>query len=1550
MAKERAERALGLYRDFQHSESLEALEEAIGSMRRSVDLTQGYGSLDSAAYRIYLAMFLLARWSHSESPRNSEDLEAILQNRDLDDAVVEPHAFLKALHTSTVALALQARFEQAGDIADIREAVLRWERSVELTAPGDAILAFRRQQLEMARLALVSMTDERMREVLESPFLQEPDDAMALSLRSLGHLLRFRQGGPVTEADEAISLLERAIVATDDEAERAKFRTDAARILTERFRRTSALSDLDRAIESLDHVVTAMAADAAERLDRIALLVNAHYARVEATGDPRHIAQAVSLLRLLADTSGMEGHLAQAWLGLCAMLQKQAIRTREHEDIEAAVEAGRAAVDAAGEDLDVRGRALSTLATGLLVAFEILGDQRVLREAAERAAEAVEATLVTDAARSLRLLNAGTMWCRLAEAKGNIEYFDRGLILLDTETEATDDLSSRMLVARQHWRMERYRLSQAVSDLDAAIHAGTAQRTLLVADAGQRAASLRILCTALHARAARNRSLADLDDALLHGQEFLATIAPNDPSRSIELHLFRAFPATQRFEISGEVADLDLSIAADEEAFAACRVDDQGVEIHRALYHGLLRRFQHSQDISDLQAAILHTRRFSDRLSPEHSAQPHLLWKLASTTAELAQRIQEVSSIRAAAGYARAALRSQPEDAVFCSRSRALLIRLLTKLADTGEQDALDEAIEIGDAAVTGDFPDESAALADALAMRHWTRSSISDLGRAIEIQEGLLTQVGEDEGAKQKLLRVLASFLDERHRVEGDPRDLVRALDLLMEAAELPKVDKPAVHLSMSRLLRRRFRADRHAADIERAVRLLEEAIHLLGDSPEQGRFTAQLLACLQDRRELLGPGEASPDTEPADVRTVIMLAGALLSNSDGLPSRESLDSAVEMLRTAWRQTPSDYPLSSLVASNMSYALRTRFTAGGPTGDLDEAIETGVAACSGLNGSEPWGYGVLANLSSAYRLRFLEAGRPSDLEAALEASRAAVPLSPEGEPRVAALAQLVTVLIQRHDGLGSLEDLDEAIHQLEGALAWRHPDGRSDPVALSEYSIALRTRYEVLHTLPDLERAVAAGRESVASPHLAPRWAAGAANNLGLAVFRKAERFSSVVDATEAVDLFRQCVDRNLSDPHLGPGAWGNLAAALGLRYELTKEPSDLTEAAKAAKAAAEAASSGHAEQSLFLSRLCTLYGKLYLEDGDEAALGQAVAYGRLAVRAAPPPHPHEAIALVNLASILRVRGGTDDRQEAWKSLTRAMRCVSAPSEVRAVAARALGRAAAEAGDWPNATAAYAQAIGLREESSRREPAGDSIYQFERFRDLASDAAACHLRNGDVLGAVAIWEKGRAGLLARELQNRHPDLDRLELEDRETAVRLLRLLKAASTPQASSHQVHAEVTQLVEEIRRRAGFENFLAAPRLPDILEIIGAEPMILVTLSDIASYAIVISNTGCRHVELPDLSPVSSVKQLADLEEAVGGTSPDEERLRLILGWLGDSVVAPVLRELKQAGIQIAPDKRLRWILSGWLGMLPVQAALVVPEGGGGRVPAFTLFCPV
>ena len=807
IASGQATHAHRLYSQFMESGEQELLDEAIEALETAIELTSGSNDAESVIYMRMIEMFLLQRWDAS---RNNQDLERILSRRQIIDTAVETDSTARTIHQTMVATALQERYELFGAQADIDEAVHRWENAVAASSDDDPLLEMRQAGLERARLSRSVMTDELMSQSLEESSFHG-NDPLQLSILALGHLMRFRAGGPRSEVDQAISLLEQAIAASDDTDDRIRLEYQLGTAFADRFLRNKLLADLERAIELYGSVVSATGRNNEQYAERVRKLINAHYLRVQVTSDLQHIEETIKVLRRHVDDEGLDLQgRGQIWSGLCSMLQNRARSTRRWEDLESAIEDGQAAVMAT-EGSSAHGAALSTLATSLGLAFELFRDRRHLRESASVASAAVDSTEASDPAFGLRLFNAAHSWFMVGDQEQDLECFDRALLLLDVPSREMNEQQPQALLRMQIYRITRYRVSKDPADLDAAIDAGLYRQQLPTRLAQGWQESLRRLSDALRVRAMRTRSLTDFDLAMRCATQLLDGLSEDDPHLPLDLYYLRARIARDRFDVSSDIADLDLAIASNEQALRISRTIDETAQVSLTLCEDLRRRFSETHDESDFRKAATQYQELLRQLPEGHPSATPCLLELSNVTAQAYSLSHDVADARASIGYAREALQGATDEPDVAIRARLAICELLTIVSgDSPDIAELDEAVEEGESAI-------------AIAAGH------SLLPRA---------------------LLSLAEALWQRYLRNNNETDFRRGVEVLTELGERSEHDKTVSYSNSARFFRRRFRLKKHMADIDHAIELLQQAMALISDtSPLLGAYASELRACQQER-----------------------------------------------------------------------------------------------------------------------------------------------------------------------------------------------------------------------------------------------------------------------------------------------------------------------------------------------------------------------------------------------------------------------------------------------------------------------------------------------------------------------------------------------------------------------------------------------------------------------------------------------------------------------------------------------------------------------------
>jgi tetratricopeptide (TPR) repeat protein len=616
-----------------------------------------------------------------------------------------------------------------------------------------------------------------------------------------------------------------------------------------------------------------------------------------------------------------------------------------------------------------------------------------------------------------------------------------------------------------------------------------------------------------------------------------------------------------------------------------------------------------------------------------------------------------------------------------------------------------------------------------------------------------------------------------------------------------------------------------------------------------------------------------------------------------------EVLRSAVEFGRQAVRATAIDSDQREVPLSALAAALRLLYRRTGDGRLLEEASDASRAAVEATPDEAVARAVMLTNHAAVLHEQAEQSGDPSVLNELIAVNRQAADTAPENTPlNLSCRYNLATALGLLFDSTGSIAALDESIEIARAvveATPAEHPDA---PLHQGHLVRMMHAQFEVSGRVDLLDQAIAISRHSVA---------ATPATHVNRAMFL------------------------------------GNLATALQTRAEHTDDLDQLREAIDLIRLAARSAAGGSHEASM-LSNLVTALRQCFARTGDEGALDQAIATGRVAVAAAPPDHPARAVCEVNLAGALDDRGLRDDAIELLRAA--AGRRSARPS-VRVEAAWSWGRLAMELGEGERALRGYALAVELLPQVAARSLRRDDASRWLRgYAELASDAAACALTAEQPDRAVELLEFGRGVLLAQAIETRS-DLTELREVDPELAARFQDLcgrLDAADEDSADLRREWAlELDTLLSRIRSLPGLNRFLLPPDAAGVAAHADAGPIVLVNPSRYRSDAIILTGDGIRVQELPDLTPKSLTEHLAltwaALDSRYGPRTSREEAEAAILAtlaWLWDTVTGPVLNRLDADGHE--PLRRVWWVPCGALAALPLHAAGHHTTATGARPP--------
>jgi hypothetical protein len=1044
--------------------------------------------------------------------------------------------------------------------------------------------------------------------------------------------------------------------------------------------------------------------------------------------------------------------------------------------------------------------------------------------------------------------------------------------------------------------------------LDAAIEAGTAAVSEAQEDADRVSATAN-LGPLFRSRAALTGSLADAERAVaLARQAVSATEAGDDdlPGRLGNL----ASALDQRYELTGDGADVTEAVAAAKAATAMATADTADLVTLRTIAAtALYLHHERTGEPASLDEAIAAYQAALAALPDDEPRTAGVLSDLGIALHSRGQGSGDVATLTEAVRYCREAVERTPAGHPDLAGRLANLAHAGRSLAErTGSETALHDAIAAGRqaaAAAPAGHPDHAlaySALGAALDFGAQVQGLTAELDEAVAAHREAVDGAAGQPRTQATYQTNLSVALLTRAERNGSLADLTEAL----AAAEQSVRDTPPDHTmtgtrltNLSLVQRALFERTGDDGALAAAVRLAQQVVDLdPGDTALRAGWLSNLALALRVHLE----------------RT---------DDPDSL--RRALDAAHEAVEVA----AADDPDRPRFVSNLSTILYAGFERTGDRELLAEAIGAARAAVSGLPAGHPDRPGFLSNLGNVLQARHDSGGPLADLDEAVEVSRQAVELTPEGHrERPRHLANLASALRVRYEQTGARESLAEAASAATAAASTVAPDDPQRAHVLQGMSNVLLAHFELTGQPASLDGAVDAAR--------------GAAD--------------SVPAGHPALPLMLN-----------------SLANALAVRFVARAAPGSLDEAIAAGRKAVSKTPGDHPARAARLANLSILLRTRHESLTDPEALGEAVAAARAAADTMPLGGPDHAVAMFLLAEALAAAQPDLTEPGLLRPAIQAYRDAAlAPGASPAMQVRAAaegGRLAAACGDLHTGLDLLDRAVGaLGDVASLGLGRPDRERRLAQFAGLASDAAACAAEAGEPERAVLLLEQGRGILLAQALDAR-PDVTALRRRHPEQAARFEELLAslAGDGPGAADSQSGvsaigagrraerrqadaADLRRLTGQIREDSEFAGFQRRPELSSLLEVAAQGPVVMIAVSDIASYALAVTMAGVIPIPLPELTAFAAGQQASAFHAAVAAAQDADASLRQrreaesaitrVLGWLWTAAAGPVLRHLGLDHPPPAPQPlpRLWWSAAGPLGLLPLHAATPVGQDPG------------
>lgn len=352
-------------------------------------------------------------------------------------------------------------------------------------------------------------------------------------------------------------------------------------------------------------------------------------------------------------------------------------------------------------------------------------------------------------------------------------------------------------------------------------------------------------------------------------------------------------------------------------------------------------------------------------------------------------------------------------------------------------------------------------------------------------------------------------------------------------------------------------------------------------------------------------------------------------------------------------------------------------------------------------------------------------------------------------------------VLLDRYDHDEALDVLAMAVDAAERAATTARPAYRAP--ALVTLGAALSARYAATGEVADLERAVGAYRDALsATPEHGPRRSTRLAD-LADALRERAHRLGRLADLDEAVDLLTDAAARTGADAPGRPHVEAALATALldRARRSRVRRATDLPTALDRARRAVAHTATGAPDRPGRLGLEAACLHETWRDTGQGALLDRAIVLYRESVAATPEGSPVRFRHRQNLADALADRAVLSGVPEDQAAASVLFHDVVAAAEDRdpwaaVAAARNWGAAASSWQDWPQAAEAFQRGLALLSRLVRAQQVrGHQEGWLRDARQLPAGAAFALVRAGRVAEAVVALDAGRAVLLVGAVQDR---------------------------------------------------------------------------------------------------------------------------------------------------------------------------------------------------
>ena len=1069
--------------------------------------------------------------------------------------------------------------------------------------------------------------------------------------------------------------------------------------------------------------------------------------------------------------------------------------------------------------------------------------------------------------------------------------------------------------------------------------------------------------------------MADQNSDMNDESQRAATRSPNGTPEAKVLHN-SGYHYWEKYEDSGDLLDLQQAIQLTEKAVALWNNPSDRVGSLYNLAVQLRAHYLQTETASNLEKAFEVCKEGIKDAADDHPKRTWLMRLLGDLYQQKHSELDDGADLDQAVCHGRNAVILAQEG--HPDRGNALMalgVQLWARFLVVGEPKDREEAMQATRASLEildPEDPDCSQALLN-LAIQTMGRDSetrtATDIDEAIRLGEEAIKKKPNSNRNRLEQLDLLIEMLMIRHNATRRHPDLDTALQLSRERFQLVPRDHPVGLKYLKRLLHilnTRYSETENVEEIAQSVRLVQEVTALIH---HQGSDSWSNLAdgvdwlidrylksrCSLDLEEFITINRRVlnhfPQDHPRRAFQLHRLLDGLVVQYENSRASHDLDEIIEVNREFIHKVAQNERHERKHKGDLCLYLKDRFSTSKNMDDLHEAIRYGREAFPHTlprNGRESKNHNAF--IDSLQEMNWIT-GDVEYIEERIQVIQSLVAfasqnksiLDPHDTER-----QLCVAYGQKYDRTGASSDFEDFSQIARKIVSQIGQDNPSRYLYLMSYGTSLHNRYLRTGALGDLEGAIEIWRIAREKARAqAPEDKQGRVLILSRLQKGLGDRFTrkrDVRDLNEAIELAQETLYLDSDEGGNKIAYVNSLALLYGRRYDMNGSFTDLQESIRLQREVLDSAHLPRPQRAVLLSNLRENMYRMYCKNHDMYYLDEGIRLGEKSLQMQSKDHPNRATSLHMLGEQYRTRAfatkSSEDVARAAELWRTALRYENSSNVKRIGPGIDLIKLASWSGKWKIAYRAGEETVGLLSGLITQSlENSDKQHQLRKVAGLGSLAAGAAIRSGqDASKALELLEKGRGVLAAsleevradlKDLQQSHPELsERLSVLGRQLDLsqRSEKDLEMGSFEQPGTNgdrrfDASREFEELIEKIREREGYEDFLKAPSA-DMMRMASKDgPIEVINVSQYGCDAILVEKHTIRSLPLPLLN-TKDIKARLDR----GNLGSLE-----VLCWLWEVLAKPVLDALGfNMPIEGDHAHRMWWIPTGPLSLFPIHAA--------------------